>query len=132
MESIHKLLKNIQTKQCVETGCVLVLAMIWWYSKSHWPWLLFAAAVSAIIIALVPVFFYPLAVFLYLLGRVLGKISSTIILTVIFFLLVTPVGLIRRLLKKDNLRLDEFKRNKNTVFAERQHLYLPADLDHPF
>lgn len=129
---MNKLLKNIQTKQCVETGCVLVLAMIWWYSKTKQPWLLFASGISALLIALVPVCFYPLAVLLYLLGKVLGKISSTIILTLIFFLLVTPVGLIRRLLKKDSLKLDEFKRNNNTAFTARQHQYLPADLDHPF
>ena len=39
-------------------------------------------------------------------GILLGKIISPIIMGVIFFLVVTPTGLIMRLLKKDVLKLN--------------------------
>ena len=44
-------------------------------------------------------------------GLLLGKIISPIIMGIIFFLVVTPIAVIMRLLKKDLLNL-KFKENK--------------------
>ncbi len=44
-------------------------------------------------------------------GIFLGKIISPIIITLIFFIVVTPIGLIMRLLRKDLLNL-KFNKNK--------------------
>lgn len=41
----------------------------------------------------------------FLLGQFLGRFMSPIILGVIFFLLITPLGLIAKLLGRDELRL---------------------------
>ncbi len=46
-------------------------------------------------------------------GLFLGKIISPIIMGVIFFLVVTPIGLIMKTLRKDLLNL---KYNKNTTY----------------
>ena len=46
-------------------------------------------------------------------GILLGKIVSPIIMSIIFFLVVTPIGLIMRLLGKDVLNL---KYNKNKSY----------------
>jgi polyferredoxin len=116
----------------VETGGILVFIMLLWYNKTHWPWLLAASGAAAILIAIFPLFFYPVAALLLLIGKGLGRISSAIILTLVFFLFVVPVGLIRRLLKKDSLKLNAFKRNKDSVFSERQYVYRSSDLDHLF
>ena len=45
-------------------------------------------------------------------GIFLGKIISPIILGIIFFLVVTPIGLIMRLLRKDVLKL-KYNNNKS-------------------
>ena len=47
----------------------------------------------------------PLNVLWFKLGILLGKIMSPIIMGIIFFLVVTPTGLIMRLLRKDLLNL---------------------------
>ncbi len=47
------------------------------------------------------------------LGEVLGKVVSPIVLGAIFFLLITPVGVIARLLGRDELKL---KRPKATSY----------------
>ena len=48
---------------------------------------------------------------------ILGRIISPIIMSIIFFLVVTPIGLIMKLLKKDLLNL---KFNKtNTYWIEK-------------
>lgn len=66
------------------------------------------------------------------LSQRLGDLVSTVILTVLFFGLVTPVGLARRVLGKDVLRLKKWKRGAESVFLERNHLYESSDLDHPY
>lgn len=49
----------------------------------------------------------------FLLGQVLGKVVSPILLGTIFFLLITPIGLIAKLLGRDELKL---KRPKNKTY----------------
>ena len=46
-------------------------------------------------------------------GIFLGRIISPIIMALIFFLVVTPIGLIMRLLRKDLLNLKYNKKNKS-------------------
>ena len=55
----------------------------------------------------------PLNKFWFKFGIFLGKIISPVIMGVIFFLVVTPIGLIMRLLGKDVLNL---KYNKNKSY----------------
>ena len=51
-------------------------------------------------------------------GVILGKIISPIIMGIIFFLVVTPIGLIIKVLGKDLLRLKYNKKN-NTYWIEK-------------
>ncbi len=46
-------------------------------------------------------------------GIILGRIISPIIMALIFFLVVTPIGLVMRLLRKDLLNLKYNKKNKS-------------------
>jgi hypothetical protein len=50
----------------------------------------------------------------------------------VFFVVVLPVGLVRRMLKKDSLQLREFGRGKGSVMQVRDHVYAPADIDKPY
>jgi len=50
-------------------------------------------------------------------GIFLGKIISPIIMGIIFFIIVTPIGVIMRILRKDLLNL-KFN-NKNTYWIEK-------------
>ncbi|MEM6349026.1 MAG: SxtJ family membrane protein [Bacteroidota bacterium] len=60
------------------------------------------------------------------LAEYLGWINSRILLTAVFFLLLTPIALIVRLFQKDILQL---KKSKNdSMFIERNHLFRRADL----
>jgi len=50
-------------------------------------------------------------------GIFLGRIISPFVMGVIFFIIVTPIGLIMRILKKDLLKL-KFN-NKNSYWIEK-------------
>jgi xanthine/uracil permease len=52
------------------------------------------------------------------LGYFLGKIISPIVMGIVFFIIVTPIGLLLRLFGKDILRL---KRNKNSYWINRDY-----------
>ena len=51
-------------------------------------------------------------------GIILGKIISPLVMGIIFFLVVTPIGLLMRLFKKDVLSL-KFDKNNQTYWIEK-------------
>lgn len=57
----------------------------------------------------------------------LGAVSNGVLLTIIFFLVVTPIGLIRRLRKKNSLTY--FDRRKTTNFSDRSYSFTKKDLE---
>lgn len=64
----------------------------------------------------------------YKLAEVLGKFSSTILLSIVFFLFVTPIAFLAKLFrKKDTLQL-KHKQNES-VYETRNRTYTPTDLE---
>ena len=57
----------------------------------------------------------------------LGTFNSYVLLSVVFFVFLTPVAFLYKLTRKDTLKL---KAQKNgTVYEERNHLYVAKDLE---
>lgn len=79
-----------------------------------------------------PSFFKPLAKVWFGLSHVLGTVMSKVILTLAFFLVLTPMGLLRSLLGKDPMRVRQFKQGTDSVFRVRDHTFTAADVELPF
>jgi hypothetical protein len=62
----------------------------------------------------------------------LGTVISKIILAVLFYLMVLPVGLVRNLLGKDAMQTKSWKKANDSVFRTRNHRFSAKDLDHPY
>ena len=60
----------------------------------------------------------PLNIIWFKFGLLLGKFISPVIIGIIFFLVVTPTGIIMRILGKDLLKLK--KNNKKSYWVERR------------
>jgi len=132
MTAAKKFSAKITKKQCMELGQVATLAVLIFalhYKNDHW---VAAALVLILITIILPVVFYPFALVWFGLSELLSVLSPAIILTIIFFLIVTPVGLIRRLLGKDSMRLKQFKKSKQSVMIDRNYLYAESDFLHTF
>jgi hypothetical protein len=132
MISAKKFSVKITKKQCMEFGQVATLVVLLFalhYKNDHWVFTAFALVLITIVL---PIIFYPFAVIWFGLAELLSKMSPAIVLTIIFFLIVTPVGLIRRLLGKDSMRLRQFKKTKQSIMIDRNHLYIESDLLHTF
>jgi len=81
-------------------------------------WSLITSAVFVTISFTFPNIFTYLNLWWIKLGYFLGKIISPIVMGIVFFIIVTPIGLLLRLFGKDILRL---KRNKNSYWINRDY-----------
>ena len=79
-----------------------------------------------------PKFFSPLAPLWFGLSHVLGNIVSKILLTLVFLVVVSPVGIIRRILGIDSMGLRKWKSGSNSVFVDRGYTYKAPDLEIPY
>ena len=122
----------ITKKQASDSGMALVLIALICLAVLKNDYFLWAAIVLLVLDMICPVIFKPFAFLWFGLSRVLGTVMSKIMLAVVFFLVVFPMGMIRRILGKDSLRLHQFRKEKTSVFAERNHEYTAADLDKPY
>lgn len=110
-----------------ETMLVITVGFLVLYKLMHHQWML----ITALVIGLIGVFsFYLSKKIDWLWGKlslVLGYVSNTIILTICFYLVITPVALIRRLFgKKGMLSVDK---NKSTNFVAAKHAYEKKDFE---
>jgi len=65
-----------------------------------------------------------------MIAKVLGFINSRILLSIIFFLILTPIALLMRLLGKSGFV--KSGNGKKSLFVTRNHVYTKADLVQPF
>lgn len=64
------------------------------------------------------------------LSQAIGFVVSRVLLGVVFFLVLTPIALVQRLLGRDPLRMK--RPRSGSVFTERVHLFVAKDLEKPW
>ena len=72
-----------------------------------------------------PHFLSPLSKAWHLLGELLGRVVSPTVLSIIFFLLITPIAIIGRLLGRDELALK--RKFTNSYWIDRQPESITSD-----
>jgi len=90
----------------VGNACLLITA--WRYLAYHQLiiWLLAASVVLVLYAVIIPQILNPFRLLWDRVGHVLGIINTTIILFLLYFLIITPIGLVMRLFGKSNLDLN--------------------------
>ncbi|HWV65045.1 SxtJ family membrane protein [Chitinophaga sp.] len=127
-----KEITHISRQQCMESGQVAAAAMLA-VSLYYRDFRLVAVALLFLLITLLaPRLLYPLAVVWFGLAKVLGEINVRILLTLVFIVVVIPVGMWRKWMRKDTLQLRRFKKDKGSVMDIRNHVYTKEDLQHTF
>ncbi len=122
----------ISTKQAGDSGMAMVLISLLIGLFTH-NGLFFKIATLLLVINMIwPPFFRP-AARAWLGGSVLlGTVVSKILLTIIFFGLVTPIGVVRRLAGADAMLLKQWQRGSSSVFKERNYQFEAKDIEKPF
>ena len=112
-------LTNISKNQAKDSGMamVLILLLLGFYFDTV---IFFKFAIAALLIVMIFPMAYKYFAIIWLNGaKLLGDVVSKIILSVIFLIVVLPVGIIRRLLGKDILKLRQFKKESSSVMVLR-------------
>ena len=118
--------------QARDTGLALVLLcllLVYFGNRPQWV----PPAIVLLVLCMVwPKAFRPLAGVWFGLSHLLGMVTSGILLTILFFALVTPVGLVRRLTGADVLQLKKWKKDDLSVFIERKGAINRERLEKPY
>ena len=123
---------NITPEQCKDTGMAMVLLLLIAGLFTH-NLTIFKIALPVLIVNMViPRLFYPLAVLWIGISHILGTIMSKILLTLVFIILVIPVGYIRRKAGKDPLQLNKFKNGTGSVMQLRNQIFKAEDIAKPY
>jgi hypothetical protein len=118
--------------QSRDTGMAMVLLLLLAYLKTHRNAYLYTAIFVLVLDMIVPRIYAPVAVLWLGLSHILGTVMSKVLLSVLFFGLVTPIGVLRRLLGKDSLKLRQFKAGPDSVMLVRNHLFIAQDIEKPY
>jgi polyferredoxin len=127
----HAIIDKMKREKNLETMLVITVGMLVLYfifrAKSWSNYLL----ITSLVIGLIGVFSdflsEKVAWVWGKIAHILGTFNSYVLLSVIFFVFLTPVAFLFKLTRKDSLKL---KAQKNgTVYEERNHLYVAKDLE---
>lgn len=123
---------TLTMKEMSDSGQALALLclIIWLFSANRlWVW----AAFVVLVLNMTASSFFRWFAFLWLnFSHLTGGVVSKAIMALEFFLLVLPVGAVRRVMGKDALALRKWRQGDASVFVVRDHLYKPEDLRNPY
>jgi Saxitoxin biosynthesis operon protein SxtJ len=110
----------------VESALVITAGMLLLYAAWGWMGFVWIALGVALVGAFVPVLARYLHTGWTALGHILGWANGNIILALLFYVVMTPMAALRRLVAKDTLQRK--RRADGSYLTDRDHLYVPKDL----
>jgi multisubunit Na+/H+ antiporter MnhG subunit len=110
---------------------LVLLSLIVWFLTRRDAFVQIAVALHVVNMT-APQVFRPAAVVWFGLSHVLGLVVSKVILAVVFFVVVTPIGLLRRMLGADAMQLKAFKAGHDSVMHQRNHTFTGKDIEAPY
>lgn len=119
-------------EQAKDTGLAMLLILLIVAQVQIGHPLILAAIGVLIVTMTVPVLFTPLARLWFGLAHVMGALVSKLLLSLVFFLVATPIGLLRRLSGTDSMLMKQWRRDKESCFITRDHTFVKQDLEQPY
>ncbi|MDR1702468.1 MAG: SxtJ family membrane protein [Sporomusaceae bacterium] len=119
-------MQNIQTGQAF----LLIFLLIILIFKQVWlfPWV----TGFLVVIMVVPKIMSPFAKIWFLVSEKLGTVMSKIILSIIFYVVVCPIAIFRKMSGADAMQLKKWKDNTESVFSIREKTFTLSDLEKPY
>ncbi len=132
MKFLRKSVAMISKDQIKDSGMSIVLIFLILYFVLQNDFYIKLSIIALLLNMIWPKVYYPFAIFWFGLSNILGLVVPKILLSIIFFIVVTPIGLFRRLIKIDSLQLKKFKKGKDSVMRSRNHTFSNSDLEKPY
>ena len=128
----HIIPKGVGRKESSDTGMAMVLIVLLagYFTKRP---VFYSVGIPLLVLNMVwPMVFYPVALLWLGLTNLLGMVLSKVLLTVVYVLVLLPMGLIRRMAGRDPLLLRGFKKSGDSVMVVRDHAFVAEDMVHPY
>ena len=114
-------------------GVFALLGLLFlWRHKTHWPFFLWPGGVLIAAGIIVPRALKWIYIGWMSLALVLGFVMAHVILTLFFFLIITPIGLVARLFGQDFLRLKLDRASKSYWIPREKKASTPEDYERQF
>ena len=123
---------EITTDQSRDTGMAMVLLLLILHVVLKREALVAGAIALHVLNMTLPQAYRPVAIIWLGLSRILGAVVSKILLSIVFLAVVTPTGMLRRLLGKDSLKLRAFKASEESTMVARNHRFVRSDMERPY
>jgi hypothetical protein len=109
---------------------ILIFTILTLYKKE----LLFVypAVAFSLISMTFPQVFKPLAYLWFGIAELMGALMSKIILSMVFFFIITPLTLLIKMMGVDSMRIKEWHNGKDTAFIDRNHQFTKSDIEKPY
>lgn len=102
---------------------VIIAGLLFWKDKTTWQYFAGAAAFFFLSGLIVPIILAPIEYVWMLLAKALSVVMTFVLLTIVFYVVVTPLGLLMKLLGKDLL-------NKKFPVKDKS-FWVPVEADGP-
>jgi len=133
MKFVTNVMRGASTRdQARDTGMAVVLIFLIAFLAGRKLGYLYLAIASHVINMVTPQVFRPAAVVWFGFSHVMGNVVSRVIMAIVFFLVVTPIGMWRRLSGADALLLKPFKAGRGSVMEVRNHTFTGKDIEQPY
>ena len=129
---MKKIELNISREKNKDTGLVILLVMAWWFFCSGDIRAVQISVVCILVTLVSPSVLTPVTFIIQTFSNVMGTVISKVLLTVVFFGIVTPVGIIRRIVTRGQLKTELWKKSRESVFNDRNKRFTASDMEHPF
>ena len=124
--------KQDRVEQARDTGlamCMLLLLLSYFGKYFQ----LIPVAILLLFLSMAwPDVFAPLSKWWFKLSSGISAIMSRVIITLLFFAIVTPVGFLRRLFGADPMQFKKWKKGKGSVLWVRDKTIEAKDLEQPY
>lgn len=114
-------------------GAFLIITAFIYYKSGHVNyWLASIGLAFGLISLCAPKLLKPLNFLWFKFGMLLGHIIAPLVMMLIFFLVVTPTGLLMRVFGKDPLRLKRFPANTSYWIKREENPEVPSSMKNQF
>ncbi len=115
-----------------DTGLALVLVLLLiLFRQQHNNLLLLPIFVLVLTMLWPGIFKWPARLW-FGLAELMGTVSSTILLSIVFALVLVPMAGLRQITGADPMKRGLWKKNQDSVFLKRDHEFSATDLEKPY
>lgn len=123
--------QNRSEQQAKDTGLAFVLICLIVFLLTHQLVWIHAAIFFLLICMICPALYRPAARVWFQFSRIIGGVVSKVLLSIVFYTVLTPIGVLRRMIGADAMNLNKWGQSES-AFTERNVTFSAADLEKPY